>query len=300
MKQKDSVFTSSVVKIPHPGLSRPMTIIPVGDVHYTSPMHSTEGFATARKEWQHLDPETTWYIWTGDEHETTSHSERPVFEDGRIHESTLSKLDKVMADDCEELYEKCMFMKGHVLGMIQGNHFWVFQSECKKRGIVVGMTSTEYMCKLFETKWLGFLNYMRLSVDIQSAKTALDLVTAHGKAGGKLVGTPINQVNDLRTIFPAADIYTMGHDHTRGALPASCLQAPNGCSKGDFVIKQKRQWLGRSGCFLRGYVENEQNYPVKAMYRPTEIGYIKYETRFSRPNSKLGKSVMTVDTHCWA
>lgn len=301
MKQKDSVFTSTVKRIKHPSMAKPLTIIPVGDVHYTSPMHSADGFAAARKEWRNLDPDTTWYLWMGDEHEATSSSERPVFEDGRLHESTLDKLDQYMADSCHDLYEKCKFMEGHVLGMIQGNHHWIFQSENKKLGIVTGMTSTEYMCKLFGTDWLGYLNYMRLGVDIQSCKTVLDMVSCHGKAGGRLVGSPINQVDHLRGIFPGADIYIMGHDHTRGAIPVSCLHAPHITVNSEkFVIKQKRQWLCRSGCFLKGYVEREQSYPVKSLYKPTEIGYVKLETKFSRPVGKNGVVALTADTRCWA
>ena len=112
---------------------------------------------------------------------------------------------------------------------------------------------------------------------------SMDIVPCHGKAGGKLAGTTINQVEDLKRIFPVADIYVMGHDHQRGAWPKSILLADD---RGN--IKQKRQFLARSGSFKKGYVDGVSGYEVGRLLTPSDLGAIIFSVSVHRDQKDGG------------
>jgi hypothetical protein len=109
---------------------------------------------------------------------------------------------------------------------------------------------------------------------------AVHMVLCHGKAGGKTFGVTINQVGDLKQIFPIADIYCMGHDHQRTAHPISVL-VPTSC-KGGYGIKQKRQFLCRSGAFVKAYQNESDSYEIFRLYRPSDLGALKMTISFHR------------------
>ena len=98
-------------------------------------------------------------------------------------------------------------------------------------------------------------------------------------------------------IFPTADLYIMGHDHRKGAVPTSTLEVVTG-ARGKLITKQKRQWLCRSGSFLRGYVENEPSYVAGALMRPTDLGTIRIEVKVTR-ETRGGTDLMAKDIHVW-
>jgi hypothetical protein len=117
------------------------------------------------------------------------------------------------------------------------------------------------------------------------------IVACHGRAGGKLAGSSINQVEDLKKIFPIADIYIMGHDHQRGAWPTSIL-LPGDQGTG---IKQKRQFLARSGSFKKGYTSGVASYEVGSLYRPSDMGAVQFSISLHRQKEKNGYERIITD-----
>lgn len=304
----DSIFTAVTRRLVIPSLSDGFHLVPVGDIHAKCPGHDASRFAEflrhAKLELAEQDV-PTYYLGMGDEHDFTAWSERKRLQHADLHEATESALDDRALLACDEMITQFAPLKDRMLGMVQGNHHWVFLgSHVKEDGewrlatrgearnpqtfaawVTAGETSTEFICRQLGCPWLGYLSYLRLVVTTAGSpgdSRALDLVACHGKAGGKLLGTSINQVEDMRRIFPDADIYLMGHNHERHAVPVTHLEAlsPQRTGETALTIKQRTQYLGRTGSFLRGYVPNAPSYVVRKLLRPAELGVIKFKLQW--------------------
>jgi len=121
-----------------------------------------------------------------------------------------------------------------------------------------------------------------------------DLFLSHGKGGGKLLGSTLNNIEKAANIFHDADIYLMGHDHKRGAMPKTVLSINN-----KMEVREKLQWFGRTGSFLRGFVEDTPSYVVGAMYPPTSLGTISFEIEHNRQREG-GRNFFTKNIKCHA
>jgi len=295
MSKNDAVFTTFYKKIVIPNINTQLIIQPFGDVHRDSPNCAEEKWKLCLDWMKRQHNENTYYLSMGDLNDFASHSERDILNNPKLHGSTRENLEKNLAvKPVERIFKEIEFMKPNLIGMLEGNHRWEFED---------GTTSTQLLCDKLDCKWLGEVTYIRLSINIKTrtrTQLPVDIVAAHGKAGGKLAGTTINQVEDLKRVFPMADIFIMGHDHHRGAWPTSTLDVLSRCE--GLVIKQKRQWLARSGSFLRGYVDGEQSYIVKRMLRPTDIGIIRFFINIERKRyteNGVRKESYNKDIHVW-
>jgi hypothetical protein len=294
----DSTFTtlsfSTSVK-----RNTPFRIYPIGDQHCESKGHDAGRYRETLAEMKR-DPAAL-FCFMGDEHDLASFSERRAIRNAGLHESTLHDLDQRALEKCHTFVEQHAWMSGRIMFMIQGNHYWSFTSDSAGDGVRSGMSSTQWIAAKLGTQWAGWLTYCRLFMytGTSSSQTSIDIVASHGKAGGKLVGTAYNQVAELRGIFPAADIYLMGHDHKRGAVPDSSLYMSYANASGVGTLKQRRQWMCRTGSYLRGYVPGEEGYIVGRLLRPAELGNIKLEVTMTRIRQGNADR-LTPDIRCWA
>ncbi len=92
-------------------------------------------------------------------------------------------------------------------------------------------------------------------------------------------------------------IYQSHKVHRAGEWPTTYLQALG--RKGNLILRQKRQWLCRSGSFLRGYVPNTDSYVVGRLYRPNDLGVIRGEIDVRRDRTEGGDS-LAKDIHFWS
>jgi len=215
----------------------------------------------------------------GDFNDFASVSERKSLIRGSVHEDTWRKFDEMAERDNRLIAREVSFMRGHLLGLLDGNHNWNFQN---------GKTGTEDLAERLGTESLGWLCHYTVDFNFLNTtkKICVHFVLCHGRAGGKTAGVTINQVDDLRRVFPAADVYCMGHDHERGAWPKSVLiHTFNG-------LKQKRQFLCRSGSFKRGYVDGQPGYEVGRLLKPADLGALKLKISFHRDNQS-GDRIIT-------
>lgn len=272
-------------------------IYPLGDQHCLSKGHDAGRYRETLQECRR-DPDAL-FCFMGDEHDLASFSERRAIRNAGLHESTLHDLDQRALEKCQEFVGQHAWMRGRIMFMLQGNHYWRFSSTSQEDGIAEGMSSTQWIAAQLGARWAGWLTYCRLFIHSGHTRTSIDVVASHGKAGGKLVGTAYNQVSELRQIFPEADIYLMGHDHKRGAIPDTSLYMSYSTKHQVGTLKQRRQWMCRTGSYLKGYVENEPGYIVGRLLRPAELGNIKLEIAMSRCRTG-GCDVQTPDVRCWA
>jgi hypothetical protein len=257
-----------------------------GDVHRDSPACDVGAWKEQLAEWK-KDP-NMFFIGLGDYHDFASHSERIILDDPKLHESTKSRIDDWRAKTVDEYVQEISFMKDRILGLIEGNHRWKFGD---------GTTSTQRMCQKLNATYMGITGIIRLClargvVGKTNSSAAIDIWCHHGLGGSRLVGGSINRVEQMREVFPNMDMYILGHDHRRLAVPVSCLTITD--THGAMAVKQKRQWLIRSGSYLKGYDPGKANYVCKALMPPSDLGSVTAEITLCR-DQRRGQDMLWAD-----
>lgn len=257
-----------------------------GDVH-----RDTSACDVDRWRWfLHRAKETmdknTLFFGMGDYNDFASASEQRTIHGGRLHRETILKLDDVVKRDNRRFASEIRFMRDHLIGLIEGNHTWTFYD---------GRTASEDLAERMGCQFLGWLNHHTLKVNFANTTKSCSIyfVNCHGRAGGKKIGTSVNQVEDMREIFPLVDVYCMGHDHQRSAVPQSVL-LPIHRRGGIVELKQKRQFFCRSGSFKRGYVDGVSSYEAGRLLHPADLGALLLEIGFHR-DFKNDNDILTVD-----
>jgi hypothetical protein len=247
-----------------------------GDVH-----RDTASCDIDRWRWflkKSAEDKDAYYMGLGDYHDFASSREQKVLSRDVMHETTMQTFDEHVQRENRKFASEIKHMKGRLLGLIDGNHNWRFAN---------GVTASEDLANRMECEHLGWLCHYTLNFIIGKKIQNVHIVACHGRAGGKRIGTSINQVEDLKAIFPIADIYVFGHNHDRGAWPVDILYPT-----GHGLIKQKRQFLCRSGSFKKAYVPETSSYEIGRLLRPADLGALKLNIGFHR-DQKEGDRVIT-------
>lgn len=245
------------------GYGKTIKIIFFGDVHRDSPSHCMAAWGNflnhARAQKDAL------FVGMGDYLDSYSTSERLALSDDKIHDSSKANLAKLAQEQVEKLAKELAFMKGRLIGLIGGNHYFQFQD---------GTNSDQRLCRELDCKFLGVAAFVRLYINIYGRQHALDFFLHHGTSGGKSKGASINSVDKLREIA-IADIYAMGHNHDKGVVPAypKLYLAHN--SRSGLEIKDRQSWLIRSGSFLKAYEPGRVSYNVDAARGPCALGHVE-------------------------
>ena len=297
MTGEDNVLTTHRLKIKNVTAAQPLHLHLIGDIHYDSPqcdrpaLHRVLDLVRA----QHDAGENYRVLLLGDYNDRCSESERTKLMHAKVHESTQATWDRDALRDLKEVLDALWFARGNIVGCIQGNHYWRFLT-----GPHAGQSSDAVMAEKLGCKWLGFLSYIRLALYYSTTtNTPYDIVACHGgRGGGKLVGTSINQVDDLRRVFPGADLYCAGHNHQSGAVPAAALfPAPVGGNVGAgsaLEIREKKQMLVRTGSFLKGYEQDTPSYVVRGLWKPSCLGHAEIVIALHGPQQS-GRRRLVVD-----
>lgn len=265
-------FTSHTFPIKFKSSTKPITLIPFGDIHYGNPHHCEATFERFIEFCKSV--ENPYYFGMGDYLEVASTSERKILNSG-LHESTVSIHDKWHTDLTLELAHRLNFMKGRIIGMLGGNHYYQFST---------GQTSDHILCDQLECRYLGVMSVTRLKLKIGEKKKTLDICAHHGTGGGKRTGSSVNNVEDLRNVA-VADIYLMGHDHKKWIAPGSVLQWNS--SSGE--LEARDIMYGRTGSFVLGHLNERKSYVTDSGRGPVPLGWISIDvslTERTLPNRK--------------
>ena len=262
-----------------------------GDLHRDTPSCDIDRFRWFLRK-ATKDPDAM-YLGMGDYHDFASSKEQKLLQNSDLHDTTIKHFDHIVQEKNRKLAVEIGQMRGKLLGLIGGNHTWKLQN---------GKFADEDLAERMATDYLGWLCFLRLTFKFPGRSGSntetpvsinVDIVACHGRAAGKLIGTSINSVNELKTIFPTADIYIMGHDHQRGAWPISCL-IPIHRHKDNIVkLKEHRQYLVRSGSFLKSYTENADKYTTSRLLRPADLGVVKLLISFHREKKNNQDYIVT-------
>lgn len=274
--------------------SEPHYLLPFGDVHYKNP-----GFHKELWEewcvWASEKPRSI-FIGMGDFIELFSDSERRGMNCVNLHQSSQKTMDDFAKSICDEFIENILFMRGKLLGMHEGNHFYQFQN---------GMTSTQYMCQKLDCPYLGATALTRISFNYSKTvetkshwRASVDVFSHHGKGASRLVGGSLNTVQQMAECAEA-NIYLMGHDHKKSIGMSSKLGLTQG--KSGIQLREKRLLYARTGSFLKSYENEKPSYVAKALLNPSDLGTVKIELtpkiRYKKGKKRWTNQSLFIDIH---
>lgn len=267
------------------GFDEPLPFWIWGDVHYDAASCDRDRF-----DWflhKAARDENALYIGMGDYHDFASSKEQKKMLSAELHDQTYELFDNLVQKRNREFAGLIGQMRPGLLGLIGGNHTWK---------LLNGKYADEDLAERLAAPYLGWLCVYRIAFELPSGKTtSVYVVACHGTGGGKLVGSSINGVDDLKRIFPFADVYIMGHNHQRMAVPTSTLLPMNSGRGTDekFRLKEHRQFLVRSGSFMKSYEENKSQYTTARLLRPADLGAVKLNISFHRERKGNEDAIIT-------
>lgn len=281
----DGMFGIHVAKI-CAKYHQPFNLFCIGDVHRNAPNHAYDKWREDLDKMRSVSKkEPTFFIFTGDLQEYLSSSERRYYVGGGFHESTTSRFEENCKQDVEIFCKETEFMRGKVVAIYGGNHFFRFPD---------GTTSDMAIAANLKAPYIGCSGYTVLSIDTDNHHSHVVRIFAHhGTGGGKRVGSSFNSLEDASGYFCDADIVLMGHNHQLGVAPISSLRCDRG--QGDcYRIKSVDRWLGRTGSYLKSYDIGKSSYAIDNMMRPSRIGCLQFIIT-PRRNKKGGMDDRWVD-----
>lgn len=228
--------------------------------------------------------ENVLYFGMGDYDDAFSRGERKALLSAMLHDTSMRSLDDLKQKHTDDYIKELAFMKGNLIGMIEGNHHYTFLS---------GITGTQKMCEALETKYLGEMAVVRVTFVDKTRSTrraCIDITAHHGRGGGRRPGSSVNKVEDLMQVVEA-DVYLMGHDHQKWIVDKARLKPTH--SKSGFHIKQRDVILARTGSYQLGYVDGQSNYPISLAAAPAKLGGVQIKVDIER-SCKDRKDVMHV------
>ena len=130
-------FTIGKFNIPLKHYGVPVYLIPFGDIHRNSNL-CHEGKWKEFLKWAE-NKKDAYFLGMVDYFDLMSTSERIQFKSGNLHEDTDNTLESMYSDMVRDFYKEISFMKGRLIGLMEGNHYVTFRS---------GVTSTQKLCEL--------------------------------------------------------------------------------------------------------------------------------------------------------
>lgn len=275
-------------------------ILPIGDVHRGSPEHDAKAYL-GMLQWASTK-KNLYVIGLGEYDDWFSGSERKAFRIGEFHDGTVaavegSILEKTM--DHAKLYET-IAKQGRLLGLAYGHHSYTFQTDDRDTNpkSVFGKTTTQVMCEHLNVPYLGFSGLLNVSMKIArptgnySEWRHFTIYYHHGHGGGRTKGASITTVRRKLEGFDA-DIYLMGHNHDKWALPETKLHIhkpsrdkagkprAGGIIESEARLSHRKIIYARTASFLRNFSRGTRaGYGEIAGYPPTEIGAVKVSLRW--------------------
>lgn len=278
------IFVIHKVDIKIAKMNEPIYLIPFGDIHRSSPMCHVD-------KWKEFlawakNKKRTLFLGMGDYDDLASASERKVLINRDLHDSTTKTISDLYKSHTDRLVKEISFMNGSLIGLMEGNHYGEFPN---------GTTTTQRMCDLLDTKYLGCNTFVRLAFKYSTNSQFIDIWAHHGKGASRLIGGSLNRVQQMGE-SAEADIYLMGHDHKKSVGMMDKLVLSDTGKGRDLKLHHRKQLYIRTGSFLKGYENNKVSYVADMALNPTNLGVVKIEITPKR-DRKEGQERFYLDLH---
>lgn len=252
-------------------------IIPIGDLQI-QPNRELFDEKRFRKVIEWGVEHDAYYVGMGDFVDFASPSNRgklrSAIADGHLYDSAVDAMDAAAEEHLRWVMELLEPTRGRWLGLLEGHHMWEFQS---------GMTTDMKLAEYLGCPFLGTAAYINVRFDPPKEwkKSYHNLViwAHHGRAGGRLLSTPLNQLENVIKGFDA-DVYLVGHHHKAVAGRMSRIY-PKFNPSGKHELVHKDVYIACTGSFLKGWMENQRRggrpsatYAEKGMMNPLALGHI--------------------------
>lgn len=194
------LFTIHKIDINVKKTGEPFYLIPFGDIHRSSPMcHERKWLEFI--EWAKTK-KRAYFLGMGDYDDMASTSEREILGNRKLHDSSIKTLENIYIEHTKRLAKEIKFMDGNIIGLLEGNHYGELQN---------GATTTQKLCELLNTKYLGVSSFIRLSFSLGQKRASIDIWAHHGKGASRLIGGSLNRVQQMGEAAEA-DIYCVSDD----------------------------------------------------------------------------------------
>lgn len=277
------LFTTHGYEIPIRA-GKTVRIIFFGDVHRDAPSHAIEKWHDDLAYWRSL--KDAYFFGMGDYLDSTSTTERECLGNisGKMHETFRNDVQALQLAKIELMAKELSFMRGRIIGMLNGNHYFEFQS---------GINSDQKLCELLSAKYLGVCSFVRLRFSSFGRFITRDVFAHHGQGAARLVGGSVNRVAQM---FEGAecDIVAMGHDHHRYAVPGTPRMFLMNDSKHSLRFCERETWVIRSGSYLKGTKPESVSYNVDAQRANRNLGHVEMQVTMRLS----GKMQMNLEIKC--
>jgi hypothetical protein len=259
----DQLFTTHKFEIEFDKFGQEIGIFPHSDIHYGAYNHDGDKWEKALAKCRELsNTMPIYYLGGGDYIDLASTSERKIFGDDKIHDTSRHSIDGLANRITEEYIEQTAFMKGKMIGMVEGNHHFRYES---------GQTNTMQICRAMGCKYLGGVSIIRLifSYAKGNKKVSTDIYSHHtagSKGGGRREGASLNNLENMMHVVDA-DIYLAGHDHKFNLALPSTIYLDH-----QMNIKERERMLVRTGSFQKGWMPDHAGYVPTFNGRPNYLG----------------------------
>jgi len=276
--QTTGIFTIHKVDIEFENYDEPIYLFPFGDIHRSS-KNCHEKRWLEFLEWAKSKPRS-YFLGMGDYDDLASASERILLGNPHLHNDTKDTIQGLYEINTKRFHKEIEFMGDRLIGLIEGNHYGVFES---------GITTTQYLSQMMNTKYLGVSSFIRLRFHKKKHPmqyASLDIWAHHGRGAATMVGGSLNRVEKMLNAADA-DIYLMGHDHKKSCGYVPTLQLTGGKN---LKLRNKKKLIARTGSFLMAYVPEKKSYIADAAMNPVDLGVLKIELTPKRDRKDLPRN----------
>jgi len=239
-------------------------LIPIGDLHVGSDGFNLDALSrTIRKGLA----DGCWFVGMGDMIDFMSASNRQRQIQANVHDTARKLIDKTAKQLVEEVKAALKPSVGRWLGIVEGNHYWVFDD---------GVTSDQTLCQYLKAPFLGTCASVQVRFGNDHRKSiTCEFWIHHGFGGGTTEEAILRKLKNAMTGFEA-DVYLMGHQHMLVTAKPDRIyttHAPN-----PRLIAKQRLLVG-TGSFMASYKQGSRyagrphgSYIECRAMRPAAIG----------------------------
>jgi predicted phosphodiesterase len=247
------------VRITLEDTEHPMTIVPLGDVHYGNINCDTKKF---KDTITYIKNKPNCYaLLMGDMCDAIMMSDKR-FDVNSIAPELRDQLDNLAMAQYVNMRNMLAPIKHKILAAVDGNH----GDSLHKR---YHTDFDAWLASELGVVDLGISGFLVLKFDRTQFHTETTTIYMHhGFVAGRQSGNKINAMDRLRSSFDA-DIFLCGHSHDLFAKSYQKVYVAGN------TIKTRKQYVANTGSFLQTLIQGATCYAESAGYPPTKTGVVK-------------------------
>lgn len=232
-----------------------------------------------------------YWIGMGDYVDVASPSNREAIESAHTYDNVKAVMEEAAFRAQDELHELLEPTRGRWLGVLEGHHFWPYES---------GDTTDTKLADYLGCPFLGTCALLTVRFPQRGHKRvpSFKVWAHHGRGGGQLLGASLHKLEQVMK-GTDADIYLMGHTHKAMAAKYPLLGSVGGERGGEPILVHRDRILGATGSYLKSYQQGSRSagraqglYPEQGMMTPVALGGLVI---FIRPRYDNGYASVDMD-----